>query len=104
MSWMYATAPARTAALEAFGPEAPHVEATSHLCVVGNAILRRSNSAFKPSRYFRSTWLCGWRFESFAVFEMCGGEEVENACSSPVRTVFGRPRLRGAAVIVGEDM
>lgn len=62
---MYSMAPASTIALLGFGwPMTP----PSSLCgSVGTARRNLSSSELRPSRYFRSTWLCGRRWLCLAL-------------------------------------
>lgn len=86
---IYSTAAAITVALLGLGcPMTP----TSLLCSkVGTARRSFSISEFKPSRYLRSTWLCGTRLQHGLC---CFSEEADGVSARLLRSRRGRPRLR----------
>lgn len=57
---------------------------------IGTAFRSLSSSELRPSRYLRSTWLCGWRLEDW-LFDV--GDAAVGWLSVALRSIFGRPRF-----------
>ena len=101
---IYSTAHDSTIALLGAGHP---ITASSSLCdSVGTARLSLTRFEFNPSRYLRSTCLCGWRGARWCCFEEEALVDGTGFAPERLRSSLGRPRLgracRGADSSSGE--